>query len=416
MKISKKSKLIVPQTTRITPFTTFLPPHCPNPHCTCHWPKTITTLNNLSYPWYIRDGVYSTALQGTIQRYRCKLCNQKFSQQTFRLSYYAKRSVDYTVLEQELCSCTNIRATSRKLHYSRSTITLSHLKMSRQTLAAEVAVRQNHTLGSTTMVIDGFESFVGSQYHPNNINLRVASDSRYIASFNYAQLNRKGRMTDIQKKRALPLTQEYRLPTGHLQQKIWLLISSHRTNTLRTICSDEKLEYREPIAGLGTSVIHRQISSKAHRTVQNPLFAVNQIDKMFRKDLSEHVRETQCYARDANNQMERLQIYCGYYNYTKKFLVKDPVSRDDWHHSDEAGIPREVVDEARKGLYTQRRFISHIYDEMSFDEKLLWFRLIGTPGRRTAKYLPKYIRDYVSYSEVGMSLESAGYMAIPKSI
>lgn len=65
-------------------------------------------------------------------------------------------------------------------------------------------------------------------------------------------------------------------------------------------------------------LIHKTVSSRAARTPANPLFPVNYLDREIRKDLHEHVRETACFGRNVNAQMERLTLYLFYHNYRNR--------------------------------------------------------------------------------------------------
>jgi|GEM_PF-4274898 len=52
---------------------------------------------------------------------------------------------------------------------------------------------------------------------------------------------------------------------------------------------------------MSTRATHRRYSSRLPRTVGNPLFPVNYIDRECRKDMAEYVRETIRFARSAHN-------------------------------------------------------------------------------------------------------------------
>ena len=97
------------------------------------------------------------------------------------------------------------------------------------------------------LAADGFESFTVSQYFPCHINLLAGVQSQLVYWVDYVALRRKGRMTDVRRKR-------------REQQRIRL----------------------------------QQVSSKRVRNRMNPLFSVNYLDRQLRKDMAEHVRETVC--------------------------------------------------------------------------------------------------------------------------
>ena len=55
------------------------------------------------------------------------------------------------------------------------------------------------------LVVDGFESFEYSQYHPLHFHTAVGAHSQFFHAFTDSELRRKGRMTDLQKKRRAEL-------------------------------------------------------------------------------------------------------------------------------------------------------------------------------------------------------------------
>ena len=50
-------------------------------------------------------------------------------------------------------------------------------------------------------MVDGFESFEFSQFHPLHLNLAIGAHSHFLYAFTDAELRRKGRMTPAQKRK-----------------------------------------------------------------------------------------------------------------------------------------------------------------------------------------------------------------------
>ena len=55
-------------------------------------------------------------------------------------------------------------------------------------------LRRHHTPGPVAepLVVDGFESYAFSQYHPLHLNVAVGAESHYAYAFTHARLRRKG--------------------------------------------------------------------------------------------------------------------------------------------------------------------------------------------------------------------------------
>jgi hypothetical protein len=254
------------------------------------------------------------------------------------------------------------------------------------------------------LVADGFESFVLSQYFPNNFNFLVGKDSQYVYYFNYVQLHRKGRMTEKQKLTAQYLKNEWPLPNnnqilkfGELLRYISKIVVQTPKQKELDFYTDEKYEYlrcTNPVY-LPPELIerrftlnHHRINSRVPRTKVNDLFSVNYIDRECRKDLAEHHRETTCHAKETNDSVERMCVYRTIHNYFKKFRI-NPGKSEFVTHADAAGIPRDIYLPLLKKFTTSRFFYSHL--ELTFHDKLVWLRAYATPLKRKSTVLSSYV-------------------------
>ena len=400
------------------------PAFCPNPGCCCHRidkqdrkgrvPRSrpsgsvdrsddeqTTTLT----PWYDRKGFYTSGVGGRVQRYRCRFCGTGFSDQTFSLDYFAKRRVSYRRIEEMICATASLRDISRVLHISLGTVGNRISRLARQAMACHATYLLS-LLPAEPFVTDGFESFVYSQYFPNNINLLLTSDSQLLLAATYCTIRRKGRMTKAQRRRREQLEQLYRPPGstirhafGDLMDEAMPLVKRQyeATGCPVELRSDEKREYRIALAAhpfyralrLKGKLLHRTVSSKATRTVSNPLFAVNYFDRELRKDLANHVRETVCFARNVNAAMERFWIYAVHHNLVKRYRERQP-RRDTSTHATVAGIPRRLTRSLRLHYFTRRAFFSRTRG-LPGSFVRLWRRQLETPLHPNGGYsLPRY--------------------------
>jgi len=160
--------------------------------------------------------------------------------------------------------------------------------------------------------------------------------------------------------------------------------------------TDEKLEYRRAIdrnpclAALEREgrLRHKTISSRAARTRDNPLFAVNYLDRELRKDLHEHVRETVCFGRNVNHQMERLGLYLFMHNYRKGYRIPS----DGRSHAEVAGYDRKAIAGELSRIWEERAFLS--LTVLTPDMRLSWLRERCTPLKEGRQYLPRYAATY----------------------
>lgn len=362
------------------------PPFCPNRDCSLHH------LTQRSAVWYTKSGSYITAVSGRIKRYKCNKCGMRFSEQSFSLDYSTKRKLSYDYILKQLKSAAGIRDIARDLNVSPTTIINRITRLSRQSIAVHAVLRETIRL-KENLVADGFESFAVSQYHPDNIHLLAGKESQYLYCFDYAHMNRKGRMTENQKEknRALKKTNQGCVSISrsfsNICKQLDILIEK-RASEHFVLFTDEKPQYRSVIAecNFSGSFSHVTVNSKKTRNLTNDLFSVNYLDREIRKDNANHVRETVQFSRNVNNDLERLSIYSLYHNYMKPYRINLPTGL---LHAEVAGVESKKIRTELKTLYTRRRFYSRMKG-MTPEEMHIWLRGFVTPGKKGIEYVPQY--------------------------
>ncbi len=372
------------------------PPFCPNPSCCNH-------ARPAAGRWWQRVGFHSTRCFGEVRRFRCRSCRRSFSSQTFSTDYYAKRRIDYQELEALLASSMSVRALARKFGCSCGSILNRVDRLSRQAIAAHAQLRplaKRHE----DVCIDGFVSYDRSQYFPNNITISIAADSRFVLSFTHATLRRSGSMRPEQKIRRDHLYEGIQFERRPLERSFAELLdelkrdrapSRHKPLVLVT---DEKVEYwralrRHSLYSDQTEESRTalcRVSSRLPRTIRNPLFPSNYLDREIRKDQAAHHRESTCFARNVANGLSRMSCYLGWHNYSKRFLVKAP-AEERTTHAEEAGIPLAVLSRARQGLFRERAFLSQV--KLDATEERIWRKLFPTPGEGHPGKIPAFALD-----------------------
>ena len=369
------------------------PPCCPDPECELH------TKGTKPPKWYTRDGTYETIAFGTVQRYLCKYCGKRFSEQTFALDYYAKKKADYHKIFRQIVTTGSTRDISRELGVSTATVANRISRLSRNAVAVLEELKDRTDLREA-FVADGFESFAVSQYYPDNINLLLGKQSQYVWYLNYVTLRRKGRMRDSQKKRREELEKQFRPPPGALTAQFKLLLEEALSIADRSLkpfvlYTDEKKEYVRAAAAIPVlrqrkkekRYLHIRISSKKARTLRNNLFAANYFDRELRKDQANHVRETVCFTRNVNNGIERLMIYVLYHNHCKDYRIGE-AKYVGVTHGQIAGVSRSMEREALRHFFTRRFFLT--LEPVRGEAKRVWVRGLITPLKRGREYLPGY--------------------------
>ena len=371
----------------------FRPPFCANPHCIHHSEDP-----SEPYVQYVSWGSYETAAFGKVPRFRCTSCGKTFSVQTFRVDYWLKRVYDYRDLTERLCSCSSIRAIGRAYHVAGKSIQNRIGRGARQVLDLESRLSSTRE-PDEDLAADGFESFCVSQYYPNNIHLLVGKRSQFVYESDHVTLRRKGRMTDAQKKLRERLDLLFRPDPRGIEKSFGrigvslLSVLSDEGRPSLTLWTDEKREYPRALAASPCAaalisdgrLVHKTVPSRAARSQANPLFSVNYLDRELRKDLHEHVRETSCFGRNVNAQMERLTLYLFYHNYLKPHRTAEP----RLSHALVAGYDAEEIGRGRGRLWETRAWYSHT--ELTESGRETWLRLRKTPLWNKSDYLPRYV-------------------------
>lgn len=368
------------------------PQFCPNPLCHNH----NSVESPADHPWFAKVGFHTTKVVGTVQRYRCGLCRKTFSDRTFSIDYYAKKTLPYAEILNRSSSGECVSAIARNLGARPGVVTGKISRLARNCLAMH-ATMEDETPLVEDIVADGFESFDRSQYFPNNIALVVGKESQHIYSFSHTTLRRKGGMTKSQRAKRATLEAIYRAPRDGAEKSLAEALAPLSTKwdrrffpTLR-LYTDEHRAYPRAIAasglGVGGGLVHETRSSRAPRTVDNDLFAVNYIDRELRKDKAEYHRETTCFVRNVANGLERLSLYLVWHNYQKPRRVKEGgVIRHV--HAEYAGLPFGRAKWKFTELFVERAFLSRLVVP-EWVEKV-WKRRNPTPLKEEAEYLPAF--------------------------
>ena len=366
------------------------PSFCPNRDCPGHQET------NANRGWFRKDGTYSCELSGKVQRYVCKLCGKRFSAKSFSLSYYLKKNGHFKYVFNKVKGCAGIRDIGRDIEMSPASVLLRLTRLARQSLSVNASLRDKIVLNED-LAADGFESFAVSQYFPNNIHVLAGKESQYIYGFDYAHLRRKGRMSDKQKIKNFGLQSRFLFPTSVSASfhDLCHTLSDLTRNGGRpafTLYTDKKKEYAAVLKNypFPVKINHIAVSGKLPRTRHNDLFSVNYLDREFRKDCAEHVRETTRFARNVNNCMERMAIYRLYHNYIKPYRInREAGVLKDRTHASVAGLPAWAVKKELSGFFTERRFLAR-GQGIGKEEAFTWLRCWITPLKQGYEDVPIY--------------------------
>jgi hypothetical protein len=208
------------------------------------------------------------------------------------------------------------------------------------------------------VVVDGFESFEFSQYHPMHINVAAGAESNFIYAFTDAELRRKGRMTAHQVKKRAADEERFGRPDPKAIEfemaELIRLVAPRGSKIL--VRSDEHKAYPRAFRRVeGVLIAHEMTPSKRARTTLNPLFVVNRIDMLTRHCSANHKRETIAYSKRRQAVMERYAIFAVWQNFQKSRSEK----RQDATPAQVLGLVKHKLGTSE--LLAQRLFASRVH-------------------------------------------------------
>jgi transposase-like protein len=304
----------------------FQPPHCPNPACDFHRPRT-------DWP-FKRSGFFTRPADGRrIQTFQCLHCRRKFSARTFATDYWLKRRELLALIATMISEGPGLRQIGRMLHTTHATVGRHAARLGRHCLLFHCNLLHEFKLREA-LVVDGFETFEYSQYYPFHINFAVGAQSWFTYHFTDAPLRRKGAMTAAQKLRRAELESQYGRPDPKaLARGMAALLRPlipRVADTTLVLHSDDHPAYPPALRRLSREekdcprFDHHVTSSKERRTRQNPLFPVNLADLLARHGSANHRRETIAFSKRRQAAMERAAAFTVWRNCIKRRAENGP--------------------------------------------------------------------------------------------
>jgi transposase-like protein len=349
----------------------FIPPHCPRSHCRYH---------RCSEGWrWIRFGHYARQCPPRIiPRFRCLHCRATFSSQTFSTTYYLKRPDLLEPIAHRLLACSGYRQIAREARCHPTSVMGQAARLGRHALLRLHELQPRGAIGEP-LVLDGFESFAFSHYHPLHLNLAVGAHSHFCYGFTFARLRRKGRMRPSQRRRRALIEAEHGRPDPRaIELSVAELVRLAASPQPLAVRSDEHPAYPRAFRRLaGYPLAHQCTSSLDARTPHNPLFPVNLLDLLLRHNSANHKRETIAFSKRHQSVIERAAWLLLWRNFGKHFSERHrqgtPAMR--------LGLAQQPWS-VRKLLHG-RRFVTHV--ELPPCWREYYWRRIDTPGIRNPR-------------------------------
>ena len=332
------------------PEAPFTPPFCPNPGCDSH--------RRDGAPWrWVRNGSFRRARDPLrVQRFRCGHCGRNFSTQTFSTSYWLKRPDVHAGIFADLVACAGFRQIAGKYALSPQTVALHAARLGRHCLLLHRRLCPQRPIAEP-LVLDSFQSFEFSQYHPTLFHLVAGQDSHFCYGFTDSELRRSGRMSARQKRRRAELERDFGRPDPRsIQREVARVLALVAPEPQRLVLhTDEHQDYPRAVRDLPhLTIAHRTVSSRAARIPRNPLFPINLLDLLIRHCGANHKRETIAFSKRRQSAVWRLWVFLVWRNYGKWFSERR----------------RGQTPAMRAGILTQRWSVARILKERLFPGRI----------------------------------------------
>lgn len=358
--------------------------------------------------WCSLYGSYFTHAHGWVQRYRCRHCGATASDQTESMHYFAKRRLPLLALWHSLLEGASLRECARRYHITPPTIQTALLRLGRQAMAAHLQLLSSLKPRSA-LVYDGLRSCVTSQDYPCDITTVVEPEGEMILTMTHTVTRRGGTMTEAQKQRVEAKEKVWSPAAGTMSADL-SAVYKELWDYLRpcgdlpaVLDSDEQPLYASLLAENLVArhwmscrlLVHRRTPGSAPRTIENPLFAVNYVDRLLRHRLREHTRESIAIGRQASLQMHRAWIFAYDHNCQREYRVKRP---ELGTHAAQGAVDEKVVREVNAEFFTRRKTvrIASVPDTIT----RVWMAELPTPPVRwktkqkgTSVRIPYYAID-----------------------
>ena len=279
---------------------------CPSPNCAA--------------PFYvIRDGTFRRKDDSKIvQRFRCKICGNRFSHSTFRLSYRQKKRRVNTPLLELLASGISQRRAAILLGVNRKTIERKFLLLAQRSRLKNQRRLQQLRGKVTNIQIDDLITKENSKLKPLSVSLAVDERTRRLLCAEVSQIPAFGHLARLARKKYGPRVDRHHEGLERMFQTLELV-----TTKDVLIKSDEHARYPHFVRSYLPFSRHETFTSERgcvagqgelKKVRFDPLFIINHTCAMLRANINRLVRKTWCTTKEPNRLKDHLDIFMYYYN------------------------------------------------------------------------------------------------------
>jgi len=240
--------------------------------------------------FFQRNGSYHAQCRpAAVPRFRCKVCGKRFSRQTFRVDYRARKPYLFADILVRLTSGTGLRRTAMALGVKRATVERKFRQLGTQLAWLHANTIGDFGTGTVELVLDELETFeTCRRTRPLTVPALVEPHCFFVVGTRSGTLPPRGRLKAADRARVARDRQRQGQRRNQSTLAVGALLgfaAGHCSRAAKVVIrSDLKRSYPRLIrAAFGAArVAHEQVSSKRARTATNPLFPINLTNAMLR--------------------------------------------------------------------------------------------------------------------------------------
>lgn len=286
---------------------------CPNLHCK----------NHLQLTFQVKDGFYYRREDARkIQRYKCKICQTKYSKATFTLEKNQKKRRINLLVRNMLSVGVSQRNCANVLKVARKTIERKFIYLSKKAKKNQKKILDNFKENPLQNIqFDDLISSIHTKLKPISISVVVCPKSFVILGASVAEIPAFGKLAQISRRK---YGNRKNMHTKSLDDLLFSLKSVIANDAV--FKTDEHKRYGELIK---KNFPHsRHLAYPGQRAVVvgmgelktkrfDPIFAINHTLAQFRYGMNRFIRRTWCTSKKLENVQHHLNIYMHYHNERK---------------------------------------------------------------------------------------------------
>jgi len=288
-------------------------PLCPS--LACSLPAETPPLRRV-----IRVGFYSRkSFRKKVQRYLCKVCGARFSEQTSKSTYFQKRPDLNERVRDLLCSAVSQRRCALLLGVSRTTVIRKFRYMARQASIEHEA--RSQCLDGKPLVSIQFDDLITSIHtkcKPVSVSLAIDADTRRILAIQVSDIPARHPLSEMSQAKYGPRKDGRPLALKRLFRELSPLVQPNAV--FRSDCDPE---YPKWVRVYFPHSTHERILSRRGRSGGfgelkrigfDPLFSLNHTCAMLRANLNRLARRTWCTSKTKIGLLLHLELYRQFHN------------------------------------------------------------------------------------------------------